>query len=259
MEAVILVGEAIQPPVRKQYGTVLTTRPSQRHVKCDESQPVCHRCLSSGRCCLGYKPRPSSNQPPRVICPRPLPQSCALSDAESNAMHFFRQTTIHQLPCASTFQTAWEPILLELALRQPCIKGAVVALPSLHRFATDRQDPELGCLAHREHTKSMSLLRTYIDTLDHAATDDDVTIVLVACLLFFAFEAFAAQDTRASIHVRAALRLIETRRHVKTLPCTSYTERGVAVRLRCQSQFDIFMQIFMRLNSDYVLVGHDNP
>lgn len=228
-------------------------------MKCDEAQPFCRRCAIAGRICDGYKQPSPANPALRIICPRPVSQARSLTIAESTALDFFRHTTIFQLPCASALETAWEGVAWELAPSQPSITAALVAVASAHRAATDVNDLDQAELAQQQHFKSLALLRTYINKLHAQCADDDVLVVLIACLLSFTYEAFAGEDARASIHLRAGLYVIYERcRAIETSQLPEH-RRAVTVSLKPKSLFDVLVHTFIRLDSDYTLSGHDDP
>jgi len=234
----------------------LTTLPSARRVKCDETRPVCQRCTKSGRACDGYKP------PPRVhlhnICPRPRPL-IERKDFESIALDFFRLATIHQLPCASATETPWEHVALDLVYQQPSIAAAASACAALHRAETDAQDHSQRDFALQQYNKSLALLRDYITKLRPETTDDDNLVVLVACLLFFTYETFSGQDAKAALHLRTGLRIIHERRRPNDEPLRPNDRHVVVVNSDPKGLFDTLVQTFIRLDSDYPLTGHDDP
>jgi hypothetical protein len=143
-----------------------------RHVKCDEEQPSCSRCVKSGRVCGGYKG--SFRGPPkqlRSIVPRPCFHVIVNNDAESMALDFFRCATIHQLPCASSFEMPWERMVLDMMTQHQSIAAAASACASLHRTVSDSKDTSQGQFALQQHNKSLGLMRKYINDLSPNNTD----------------------------------------------------------------------------------------
>jgi hypothetical protein len=227
-------------------------------VKCDEEQPSCQRCVKSGRVCSYPGPfRPVGQL--RTIVPRPSLNAINHSNPESMALDFFRRATVHQLPCASAFEMPWERIVLDLVHQQPSIAAAASACASLHRAVSDMQDQDQQRFALQQQNKSLGLVRRYINDLSAESTDADVLVVLVACLLFFTYEAFSGQDAKASLHLRTGLRVIHERRCPPGKPRTSNDRHIVVTTSKPQSLFDVLVQTFIRLDSDYTLTGHDDP
>ncbi|THY62597.1 hypothetical protein D6C97_03160, partial [Aureobasidium pullulans] len=232
---------------------------SARHVKCDEARPKCQRCIRAGRECAGYKPPPRSTTQLRRICPRPLNPISHLSDHEGNALDFFRRVTMLQLPCASATETPWEKIALDLVYRQPAIAAAASACAAMHRTLTDVQDQNQWQFAMQQYNKSLALVSKYISNLQQNTSDDDVLVVLVACLLLFTYEAFSGQDAMASLHLKTGLRIIHERCSPIDRPRTPNDRHVVVIKPCPKSLFDVLVQIFVRLDSDYTLTGHDDP
>ncbi|KAI5238632.1 hypothetical protein E4T43_07233 [Aureobasidium subglaciale] len=241
----------------KSHGGCATCR--ARRVKCDETQPICHRCVKAGRICEGYKPLPRPAGQLRSICPRPLNPISHLSDIEGNALDFFRRVTVFQLPCASVSETPWEKVALDLVYRQPSIAAAASACAGIHRAITDAQDHNQWQLAMQQYNKSLASVSKYIGDLSAETSDDDVLVVLVACLLLFTYEVFSGQDEKASLHLKTGLRIIHERRCPNDNPRTSNDRHIIVVKPHPTSVFDVLLQIFVRLDSDYTLTGHDDP
>ena len=231
-----------------------------RHVKCDEEHPSCSRCVKSGRVCGGYKgPFRGPTKQLRVIVPRPCFHVIVNNDAESMALDFFRRATIHQLPCASSFEMPWERMVLDMMTQQPSIAAAASACASLHRTVSDLKDTSQEQFALQQHNKSLGLMRKYINDLQPNNTDADVIVVLVACLLFFTYEAFAGQDAKAALHLRTGLKIIHERRRPAGNPLSPSDRHIVVTTSKPKSLFDVLVQAFIRLDSDYTLTAHDDP
>jgi hypothetical protein len=194
-----------------------------------------------------------------TICPRPFILIKPLKDIESIALDFFRLATIHQLPCASAIETPWEHVALDLVYRQPSIAAAASACAALHRAETDMQDHKQREFALQQYNKSLALLCDYISKLPPQTTDDDNLVVLIACLLFFTYETFSGQDAKASLHLRTGLRIIHERRFPNDEPLRPNDRHVVVVNSDPKGLFDVLMQTFIRLDSDYPLTGHDDP
>jgi hypothetical protein len=150
-------------------------------------------------------------------------------------------------------------VALDLVYQQPSIAAAASACAALHRAETDIQDRSLRVFALQQYNKSLALLRDYIGKLRLETTDDDNLVVLVACLLFFTYEAFSGQDAKAALHLRTGLRIIHERRRPSKDPLRPNDRHVVVVNSDPKGIFDVLMQTFIRLDSDYPLTGHDDP
>jgi hypothetical protein len=175
------------------------------------------------------------------------------------ALDFFARATLHQLPCASSFEMPWERVVLDLVHQQPAIAAAASACASLHRAISDVKSSPQEHFALQQHDKSLGLVRTYINDLQPNNTDSDVYVVLVACLLFFTYEAFAGQDAKAAFHLRTGLKIIHERRCPRGNPRTPNDRHIVVATSKPKCLFDVLVQAFIRLDSDYTLTGHDDP
>lgn len=102
-------------------------------------------------------------------------------------------------------------------------------------------------------------MRKYINNLQPNSTDADVIVVLVACLLFFTYEAFAGQDAKAAFHLRTGLKIIHERRRPSGNPLSPSDRHIVVTTSKPKSLFDVLVQAFIRLDSDYTLTSHDDP
>ncbi|KAI4746912.1 hypothetical protein E4T50_02761 [Aureobasidium sp. EXF-12298] len=230
-----------------------------RHLKCDETQPACVRCVRASRTCGGYRAPARPTGQLRAICPRPVSSNTGFSDLDGIALDFFRRVTLFQLPCASATETPWEKIALDLVYLQPCIAAAASACAGIHRAITDTQDHNQWRFAMQQYNKSLSLLGRYISDLRSRTTDDEVLVVLVACLLLFTYEVFSGRDEKASFHLRTGLRIIHERCCPSEKPLTRNGRHVVIVKPCPKTLLEMLVQTFVRLDSDYTLTGHDDP
>ncbi|KEQ68882.1 hypothetical protein M436DRAFT_57491 [Aureobasidium namibiae CBS 147.97] len=245
---------------------------SARRIKCDENKEFCNNCVSTGRVCDGYRPliadahkissRPLPLSKPgrlRDICPRTLPSSVILNDAECTALDFFRRLTIFQLPCASSFETPWEFVTLDLADHHPSIAAAACACAALHRTLTGGSDDDRNQFALQQYNKSSAFMRKYIADLSDDVSESAVVVVLVTCLLFFTYETFSGEDNKALLHLEIGLRIIHERLRPRGTAQVSGGRHLVVVDNDLKSMFNVLVQTFIRLDADYMLIGHDYP
>jgi hypothetical protein len=272
---------------------------STRRIKCDEGKDTCNNCTSTGRICDGYKhlsnqanlslrsllpaPRALTSLKPqtnaqdrfekdqtcdsrklisrrlRDICPRPPLHLVTLNDAERNALEFFRGLTIHQLPCASALETPWEFVTLDLANTQPSVAAAACACAALHRTLTEGSGDDQHQFALQQYNKSSALMRKYIADLGDDITESTVLVVLTTCLLFFTYETFSGEDIKASIHLNIGLRIIHERLRPRGKTQIQDGRHLVVVDRNRKSVFNVLVQTFVRLDADYMLIGHDYP
>ncbi|GAB7326447.1 hypothetical protein MBLNU13_g10454t1 [Cladosporium sp. NU13] len=126
-------------------------------------------------------------------------------------------------------------------------------------MVSDTKETSQGQFALQQHNKSLGLMRKYINGLQPNSTDADVLVVLVACLLFFTYEAFAGQDAKAALHLRTGLKIIHERRRPAGNPRSPSDRHIVVATSKPKCLFDVLVQTFIRLDSDYTLTSHDDP
>jgi hypothetical protein len=195
----------------------------------------------------------------RDICPRPPLHLVALNDAERNALEFFRGLTMHQLPCASALETPWEFVTLDLASSQPSVAAAACACAALHRTLTEGSSEDHHQFALQQYNKSSALMRKYIADLGDDITESTVLVVLITCLLFFTYETFSGDDIKAAIHLNIGLRIIHERLRPRGKTQVQDGRHLVVVDRNQKSVFNVLVQTFIRLDADYMLIGHDYP
>ncbi|CAD0110264.1 unnamed protein product, partial [Aureobasidium uvarum] len=130
-----------------------------RRVKCDEAQPSCQKCLSTGRKCDGYV----ASQPSSPNHNRELSLNVYKSGEESSAIDFFLRVSIPQFAGNSPSEF-WNRHVLQLAQQDVGMRHSLVALSHLHRDFTNSQNQlqhNQPALYHydaaiRNHIKSLS-------------------------------------------------------------------------------------------------------
>lgn len=241
------------PDVSKNSGS--SVRQSPR----GQAPSICHYCARKDPTCECRELLLKTARMYRNICPRPSAHSFALNDAEGHALDFFRRITIHQLPCASASETPWELVALDLMHSQPSIAAAACACAALHRALTDGPDHNQYQFALQQYNKSSALMRKFISDLDHDTPESAALVVLAVCLLFFAYETFSGGDAKAAIHLSTGLRIIHERLRPREETRPLDDRNVVIVDRDLKSNFSILVQTFLRLDSDYMLIGHDEP
>lgn len=254
-----------------------------RHVKCDESRPVCQRCIASQRPCEGYSDdhHVMGNSSALVhIAPRRLraESTCGplramtnihmrLSSVECQAFDFFRLETIKQLPGGSS-DLLWERLALCMSANEPAVANAVVALASLHRSFTRGgsgvADSTQYQLALQYCNKAMSSMRGIIavpSAMSHAY--GDIEILLILTLLLFSFEVLHGHWDRAALHLRSGLRVVynNIRYQPDQLQHQGLREDSarhvVLLRITPCSNIDIMLRAFVRLDGDSISGSED--
>ncbi|KFA51612.1 hypothetical protein S40293_03954 [Stachybotrys chartarum IBT 40293] len=178
-----------------------------RRVKCDETQPSCLRCSSTGRTCDGYSSAQSSNSNRSREATLAIVQTLS-HDAESCAqsrrsLAFFAQQTCQQL--AGFFGSLfWERLVLQAAHREPALRYALVAIGALHEQITLESDhPKTFAL--KQYSLAIKCLLTPLSQHGKRAVD----VCLIASILFTCFEGMQGRHKEANSHIRSGSRLLQ--------------------------------------------------
>ena len=102
-------------------------------------------------------------------------------------------------------------------------------------------------------------MRKFIGDLERNTTENAALVVLTVCLLFFTYETFSGEDAKASIHLLTGLRIIHERLRPREDTRAFSDKNLIMVDMNSKSVFSTFVQTFLRLDSDYMLIGHDEP
>ncbi|KAK4952161.1 hypothetical protein LTR10_010081 [Elasticomyces elasticus] len=184
----------------------------QRRIKCDETGPPCERCVSARRTCLGYDlfritvgGSKTDQALVRTTELSPTARTKSCSREQSAFMSF-------QARSAGLTQDIFEDARLhsffcQTAHTEPAVWHAIVALES----AQTRD----GGYAAKQYGKALAALRTKIST---EKGNSNVSVVLLACLLFVPFELMQEGHDLARTHLHSGLELLaevkEGRKHV---------------------------------------------
>ena len=227
------VGESVP---RYRFATILTSHPSLRRIKCDETRPKCLRCASSDRACdFGVRlisgsssrallPAPgrhstSSNDSPPLIGRSPnTPEWACISSftnaEDRRAFDFFLHTSFDEIGSTSPSGSDWLRIALQHSTLKP-IFHAVAAVGRAHgsirrvshfTLARLEQASEINAAMYH-YGKAVSTLQKYID--DVVGCQAAVEPVLVACLLLTCFEVLLDRKWTAFSHYRLGRAIAE--------------------------------------------------
>lgn len=170
----------------------------------------------------------------------------------------------HQLPQ----KTWWQHIILDLSKKEPVLAHAATALGSMHRAIAPPGDcKELSVntdqrqIATDQYTKAVALMRRYIDECfrgDRVLSQDQLVVVLLACLLFFCFEAYVGHDEQASLHLRTGSRVLyEQRRDLEAAQTRDAGDRVITTRAHMRSYLDALTYTFVLLDNDLNMVDEE--
>ncbi|KAL1875075.1 hypothetical protein Plec18167_005743 [Paecilomyces lecythidis] len=184
-----------------------------RRIKCDEQQPACVKCRSTGRQCDGYDEntgrasiiQPQDGRHLRGLSPlgnlyltRAPPQHW-----DSNALQFFQIRTIANL--SGYFRSElWERYVLQLSVLEPSIFHATVALGNLHRWYVYGRPPP-------PPNPDPSVFHHYNKAIHHLLRPTNPlakSVVLVACYVLSSVEALYGDYNTSFQHVSSGIRLL---------------------------------------------------
>ena len=183
-----------------------------RHLKCDEGQPSCRRCIKSGREC---KPGRSAVGELKVVHYVSFPTnslntSPLLNREERRLFHAFRTRTGLELAGVHGPEF-WLRYAVCMALSEPAIKHAILSLSAHYeRFRLRRSLTvldEYTTYALRQYTKAISTLTESIKTGSLVYPDTP----LVACVLFCAYESISYHLHSAISHAVSGIKLFAER------------------------------------------------
>ncbi|KAE8374551.1 hypothetical protein BDV26DRAFT_284222 [Aspergillus bertholletiae] len=163
------------------------------------------KCTSTGRKCDGYA---SPTAPSQISAPL-LAVTTAKSSNESRALEFFFHKSSSQL--AGFFEGSfWKVTVLQLGLVEPSIRQAMAAIGSLHEhkggckllpsFNAAGGDPDPAILLYTRALRS---------TIEKSAADPSaIPVVVVASILFTAFEFLRGNASAAASHISNGINLL---------------------------------------------------
>ncbi|RDW81438.1 uncharacterized protein DSM5745_04995 [Aspergillus mulundensis] len=235
-----------------------------RKVKCDESFPVCNRCVSTGRICDGYGVwggggnqyggRQSSDSPPDMLdAPPPLvcisPVIASMDDKAS--FDWFRAKTIVKLP-GSYLSDFWTKILLQASHKEQAVWHAILALSTTHRvgLVETGSDPDETTRSSLEQTSLRHLIRAVRYLHPHFSATDKASprVVLIVCLVFVVHDLLRGHFVSAQVHLRNGLSILAQRQIATQGKKLRYSE----------PIDDTIGEAFFRLHSQVELLQHQH-
>ncbi|TAQ84490.1 hypothetical protein B7494_g7181 [Chlorociboria aeruginascens] len=200
-----------------------------RRVKCDETKPTCDRCQEYGAFCEYKPPRPrveasKVSQPQDrgrdlvPIQPRRLLQhisspldhfSC--DEVEGRYFRLFHEKLAFDL--SGYFEAPlWTRLIPQQCHHEPAIKHAIFALSALYKSAISSKnntvslDDEHVKFALVKQSQAISLLRKTL-----SSGQPQMSLALVASLLFSCFESFHGDWETATRQVYSGLKILKYR------------------------------------------------
>lgn len=171
-----------------------------RRVKCDEKKPTCGRCQARSTACNW----PTTTLK-RLACDKASPESPlamlpGMRASDSGAFEYFVIRTSRQL--VGTWKAStWIATLVQVAMVEPAIQQAGIALGTLHRIYESGQGSQQHALV--QYGKALQMVRDNMIKLS-----DCLESLILACLLFCAFECMSYHIDSAMSHLSSGLSLV---------------------------------------------------
>ncbi|KAF7943192.1 hypothetical protein EAE96_011128 [Botrytis aclada] len=219
-----------------------------RHVKCNESKPICQKCLVDG-----FDSKKNSFTTSLAL---KLSQTLSFDhEAQYQYFEFFKNKNASLL--SGYFDTDfWERLVLQLCHQEEFVKHAVVALGSLAKNMEADFDAPLSnnarhtapsehyLFALREYSKFLRPARRNTNKVVEA---DKLQIILVSCVLTSMFELYQGRQEASIKTVVSGLKIISSVREQHVLKNThSIWSLGIdidllALSIRWEQGFLLFM------------------
>lgn len=217
-----------------------------RHKKCDETQPACLRCTSSGRQCDGYLPvidkrtrewresearglinyhkktavqtRSGLTIDPSVAA-IPIPLSSAnQTDLTWNArwhLDFYRKRTA--VRCSQYFQNSfWDGLVLQICEQHPAVRHAAIAISAYHhqleRVQPSHAENRENLMALHHSTQAITCLRESLARELLRRDESSRThkhVVLVACIILTTLAMFQGDLSASRYHLISGYKLFK--------------------------------------------------
>ncbi|KUJ10884.1 uncharacterized protein LY89DRAFT_596132 [Mollisia scopiformis] len=198
-----------------------------RKVKCDETFPVCRRCVTAGRVCGGYgiwggggnvsverhsHSALSSTKATKTNSPVPKCLSILIATIdEKECFDWFKCRTANKLP-GSFISDFWGTLLMQASISEPAVLHAVLALGSLHRRGVMLKDQtnsipdeQMEQFTLQHYVEAISYLRPHFQAKDKAT----FRVVLIVCIVFISLDFLRGYFSAGQIHLQNGLKLLE--------------------------------------------------
>jgi hypothetical protein len=185
-----------------------------RHVKCDESRPFCHGCVSTGRTCDGYLDGPKMKNkestlifvPPDTVSRSLLHIQPSLNQKEAQHLDHFRHVVVGGM---SGFVPSplWEKLILQAVHGEPAVCHAAVAFSALQlagSISSPTTDTSLQIFALRQYSTSIKEFQRLL--AQH--TPHSIEAALICSIICICFEILEGSHILAQGHLENSLRVI---------------------------------------------------
>ena len=190
----------------------MLTQCRARRIKCDESKPVCERCVRTGRKCDGYSLLPPRTWHEHLQVPEKADPSGIQpwyggllhlfgSQSENRAFQHFIMRTAPTMSCYCS-APFWAGIVPQASQIHPAVKHTMLALSALHESHT-ALDRVCQLKLYAAHQSQAVTLLTKSPQLPPVET------ILTSCLLFAGCDFLIDQPMKAMSHLFSGLRILD--------------------------------------------------
>lgn len=153
------------------------------------------------------------------MSPTPLSLASATSARETRALEFFYHNTAPQLSgyFGGSF---WKGCIQQLALTEPSIRYAIVAISVLHETKMSGSDFTARGLKSPSMTSALNYYNKAINAITKRASTgaDALSVVIVACIAFVCFEGLWGRIDAALNHIKSGIKLVQSHRETHGQP-----------------------------------------
>ncbi|KAE8378492.1 hypothetical protein BDV26DRAFT_261524 [Aspergillus bertholletiae] len=226
-----------------------------RHVKCDETKPICLRCQQSGHKCEGYDIASQSQLRRRIESAQSVSRRRPLSgdhriilrpetrEERRWADFFLAKTTV---AFSGFFDSIlWSYLIPQISEGEPAIRHAVVAIGATHaryQIAAGQTlaDPSsTNQFVWQQYNKAIRHLMGRMSTIDNQNWE----LALTTCCLFICLEILQGNKPQALDHIDAGLKML-----------CQHEQKGVAAG-RTTDMYKELRQLFSRFNLEASFMG----
>ena len=188
-------------------------------MKCDESRPVCNRCVRARRECKGYPDlvsyRLQVSDTSNSISTYNIPFKIPGSQVDRQLLHYYCSQVAFRLGTSSD-RGLWTELILQRCHHQPVIRYALVALSSLHRDFQSGGGPSplhgrgngqpwtASTASLMMIAKSHRQLARYLSRPDASAD-----VALICSVIYFICESLLGDAKQAIWHIDRGLVLLK--------------------------------------------------
>ncbi|OGM50822.1 C6 zinc finger domain protein [Aspergillus bombycis] len=191
-----------------------------RHVKCDETKPMCLRCQESGHKCEGYDNASQSQLRRRVKAIQNMSRRPLLSGdhrivlrpetrEERRWADFFHAQTV--VAFSGFFDSMlWSYLIPQISEGEPTIRHAMVAIGAIHARYQIAADPTVADHAFTDQFVLQQYNKAIRHLIDRMSTVDSQNweLTLATCCLFICLEILRGKKAEALDHIDAGLKML---------------------------------------------------